>query len=114
MKDLEGADGIEKIEKDDWVFLNSNHLPYRGPRIFEESAQYLINRGIRGFGKSRSIGYEQIVHKLFHQHDVLVLDSLDQDALSSITGKRLWTVAFPLAIKYLDTSPCRVVAFEEG
>ncbi|MFC1802676.1 cyclase family protein [Thermoproteota archaeon] len=112
-EELKKAEGVNKIEKGDWIFLTSDHLAYMGPRIDKDAAQWLIDRGIRGFGESRSVSYERICHKLFHLNDLLIIDSLDQAALLSVAGKRLWTISFPLAIKYLEASPCRVVAFEE-
>jgi kynurenine formamidase len=107
------AKGVESLEKGDWVLLASNQPAYRGPNILKDAAQWLIDRGIKGIGKGRSIKGERICHKLYHLEDLLIIDSLDDDKMLPAAGKRLWTVSFPLAIKHLEASPCRVVAFEE-
>lgn len=113
VEELCKAEGVDKIERGDWVFLTSDHPEYKGPQLVENAGKWLIDKGIKGIGRSMSITEERICHKIFHQHDLVIIDSLDRDSLLSVSGERLWTVSFPLAIKYLEASPCRVVAFEE-
>jgi len=110
---VKGAEGADMIEEGDWVFLASDHPAYRGPYILKEAAQWLIDRGIKGVGKGRSMKQDRICHKMYHLEDLLIIDSLDDSKMLPVAGRRLWTVSFPLAIKHLEASPCRVVAFEE-
>jgi len=110
---IKKAVGVDRLEEGDWVMLASDQPAYRGPKVLQDAAQWLIDRGIKGVGKGRSVNQERICHQMYHLEDLLVIDSLDDDAMLPAAGKRLWTVSFPLAIKHLEASPCRVVAFSE-
>jgi kynurenine formamidase len=113
---------FDHVKKDDIVILytgfekyyNSNKYFDVHPVITEELASYLVNRGISmiGFDTPSCDRYPFLIHKLFLENDILILENLrNLENLYKITeGKAEFIIyAFPLDI-YAEASQVRVIA----
>jgi kynurenine formamidase len=105
----------DKMDSVDAVFVYSEYpIRKNAPVLIDESAQWLIEKGIKAFGTGgMSIIHDRASHELCHRKRLAVYDRLDTDGLRSLAGKKFFFVGFPLRINYLSASPCRVIAFEE-
>jgi kynurenine formamidase len=103
------------IKSIDAVFLYSKYPEKKdAPRLTYDSALWLANKGIKAFGTGgMSIAHDRKAHELCHRRKLAIYDRLNTNGLKSISGKRVFFVGFPLSIKYLAASPCRVIAFEQ-
>jgi kynurenine formamidase len=103
------------VKSIDAVFLYSEYPKRKeAPILTYDSALWLANKGIRAFGTGgMSIAHDRKAHELCHRRKLAVYDRLSTNGLKSISGKRVFFVGFPLRIKYLAASPCRVIAFEQ-
>jgi kynurenine formamidase len=103
------------VKSIDAVFLYSEYPKRKeAPVLTYDSALWLANKGIRAFGTGgMSVTHDRKAHELCHRRKLAVYDRLSTNGLKSISGKRVFFVGFPLRIKYLAASPCRVIAFEQ-
>jgi arylformamidase len=108
-------EAANKINTVDGIFMYSKYLDRKNaPLLVYESALWLAEKGMKAFGTGEmTIYHDRKSHELCHRRRLAVYDRLDTEGLKSLEGRRFFFVGFPLRIKYLSASPCRVIAFEE-
>lgn len=116
----------DKIKSGEGLIFHTGWSKYIGqpeyrddlPRISNELAKWLVNRGIRLIGvEPPSIAdvnnLEELseIHRILLEGDVIIVEGLTN--LESITSEKVEMVALPLKIEGGDGAPCRVIAIEK-
>ncbi|NPV52469.1 MAG: hypothetical protein HPY71_02985 [Firmicutes bacterium] len=92
------------------------------PGLTNEAAQWLVDRHIKAYGvdargleagRSSVPGAKLDVHRIFHLHNVVLLEDLAN--LDKLTKSRVYVMCgAPLRIEYLTGAAGRVVAIDDG
>ncbi len=109
--------GLQGVEEGDIVFFLTGHSDrvyepeyFRdNPVLSPETAEALVRRKVKivGLDTPTPDNAPYTLHKLFFEHDILIVENLVN--LEALAGKRFRCYALPLKITDGDGAPCRVI-----